>query len=125
MAAFNDFTERFLQVVDQIDVTDYRLCKLIKFSVSSMSRVRNGKMGVVPWVIQKLCEVFPEVNSDFIITGREPMFFNGQAPTVAEPATPIMPQASLDIINRLQSSIEEKDRRIAELTDRLFELQAR
>lgn len=75
MKAFNEYTERFLNVIEALGVSDYMLWnKLSNLSKATMSKIRCGKCGVSMNVLFEFCIEFENINADYIITGRGPMF---------------------------------------------------
>lgn len=77
--ATNAYSERFLQVIDKLGVTDYFIwnnCDAI--SKAQMSHIRTGKGGASLSIIESLCNNFPQVNANYILTGKEPMFIESE-----------------------------------------------
>lgn len=118
--AHSIFAERFLAVIDALDVTDYKLALQIGMLHPNLSRIRSGNAGVSLRVLSNLCAAYPNVSAEYLVTGRGSMF------TQDAPAAPVYEsdtqQGLIEVINRLQASVEEKDKRIEELTNRLLNL---
>ena len=79
--AINSYSERFLQVIDKLGVTDYFVwnnCEAI--SKAQMSHIRTGKGGASLSIIEAFCNQFPEVNANYILTGKGDMFLNTAPP---------------------------------------------
>lgn len=73
----NAYSERFLQVIDKLGVTDYFVwnnCDAI--SKAQMSHIRTGKGGASLSIIEAFCNQFPQVNANYILTGKGSMFLN-------------------------------------------------
>lgn len=80
--ATNAYSERFLQVIDKLGVTDYFIwnnCDAI--SKAQMSHIRTGKGGASLSIIESLCNKFPQVNANYILTGKGDMFLNADRST--------------------------------------------
>lgn len=79
--AINAYSERFLQVIDKLGVTDYFIwnnCDAI--SKAQMSHIRTGKGGASLSIIESFCNQFPQVNANYILTGKGNMFLNSESP---------------------------------------------
>ena len=116
--AHNIYAERFINVIDSLNITDYKLANMIDMLHPNLSRVRSGNSGVSLRILNNLCLAFPNVNADYLLNGRGDMFITDNAGQKVECNT----DDAFDIINRLQASIEDKDKRIKELTDKLLNL---
>ena len=80
--ATNAYSERFLQVIDKLGVTDYFIwnnCDAI--SKAQMSHIRTGKGGASLSIIESLCNNFPQVNANYILTGKGDMFLDTEKST--------------------------------------------
>lgn len=83
--ATNAYSERFLQVIDKLGVTDYFIwnnCDAI--SKAQMSHIRTGKGGASLSIIESLCNNFPQVNTNYILTGRGSMFLENKISALSE-----------------------------------------
>lgn len=116
--AHNIYAERFINVIDSLNITDYKLANMIDMLHPNLSRVRSGSSGVSLRILNNLCLAFPNINADYLLNGRGGMFITDNAGQKVECNT----DDAFDIINRLQASIEDKDKRIKELTDKLLNL---
>lgn len=68
---YNEFSERFLQVVDQLGITDYDIWNSIDgISEEQMSEIRRGVSGASLNIIRDFGKHFEKANIDFILTGR-------------------------------------------------------
>lgn len=71
MEAYNDFSARFLEVVDEIGISDYKLWNSMEgLSKATMSKIRCGRSGVSMNVFSEFVIKYPNVNPDYILTGR-------------------------------------------------------
>ena len=80
--ATNAYSERFLQVIDKLEVTDYFIwnnCSGI--SKAQMSHIRTGRGGASLSIIESLCNKFPQVNANYILTGKGDMFLDTEKST--------------------------------------------
>lgn len=116
--AHNIYAERFINVIDSLNITDYKLANMIDMLHPNLSRVRSGNSGVSLRILNNLCLAFPNISADYLLNGRGDMFITDNAGQKVECNT----DDAFDIINRLQASIEDKDKRIKELTDKLLNL---
>lgn len=116
--AHNIYAERFINVIDSLNITDYKLANMIDMLHPNLSRVCSGSSGVSLRILNNLCLAFPNINADYLLNGRGDMFITDNAGQKVECNT----DDAFDIINRLQASIEDKDKRIKELTDKLLNL---
>lgn len=76
-----DARERFFEVRDALGLTDYRIYTDVKGVTKSMlDRLRQGVTTEVSnkWLIPFL-EAYPQVNANYILTGRGSMFISDEA----------------------------------------------
>lgn len=77
MEAFNDYTERFLAVIEAMGLKDSEVVNALEdLSKGTMSKIRNARCGVSMNTLQEFCMVFSNVSSNYIITGRGSMFLD-------------------------------------------------
>ena len=82
MAAFNEYSERFLEIIDELEYSDYKVWNEVKsLSKATMSKIRRGVCGVSMNALSDFIEQYPEVNADYIITGRGSKFNNEKPST--------------------------------------------
>lgn len=75
MEAFNDYTERFLAVIEAMGLRDSEVVNALEdLSKGTMSKIRTARCGVSMNTLQEFCMAYPKVSSDYIITGRGLMF---------------------------------------------------
>ena len=77
MEAKNGYSERFWQMIDELKV-DSSVLRDFGISTSLESKTRNGVQSISLKVILKALEYFPEVNANYILTGKGGMFLDEQ-----------------------------------------------
>lgn len=79
MAAFNEYSERFLAVIEKLGYSDYKIWNEVEsLSKATMSKIRRGICGVSMNALCDFIEQYPQVNADYIIVGRGSMFIQEQ-----------------------------------------------
>ena len=79
MAAFNDYSERFLDVIEKLGLSDYKVWNEVEsLSKATMSKIRRGICGVSMNTLCDFIDKYPQVNADYILTGRGSMFIQEQ-----------------------------------------------
>lgn len=79
MAAFNEYSERFLYVIEKLGFSDYKVWNEVEsLSKATMSKIRRGLCGVSMNTLCDFITEYPQVNADYIITGRGSMFIQEQ-----------------------------------------------
>lgn len=74
--ATNAYSERFLQVIDKLEVTDYKVWNTLEnLSKATMSKIRRGICGVSMNTLQEFCQTY-NVNANYILTGKGDMFLD-------------------------------------------------
>lgn len=106
--ATNAYSERFLQVIDKLEVTDYKVWNTLEnLSKATMSKIRRGICGVSMNTLQEFCQTY-NVNANYILTGKGDMFLDtGKAP--ANSLTASQNQ------RMFEDMIKDKDNQIADL----------
>lgn len=106
--ATNAYSERFLQVIDKLEVTDYKVWNTLEnLSKATMSKIRRGICGVSMNTLQEFCQTY-NVNANYILTGKGNMFLDtGKAP--ANSLTASQNQ------RMFEDMIKDKDNQIADL----------
>ncbi|WP_029327689.1 hypothetical protein [Bacteroides sp. 14(A)] len=75
--AKNLYSERFLSIVDKIGISDAKIANSIDgLDKTLMSHIRTGRQGASINVLSSFCEAFPQVNANYILTGKGSMFLN-------------------------------------------------
>ena len=81
-------SERFLKVMDGLDINPYILEKEIgvKYAQAKISHYKKGVTKAISSdIIIQLCEAYPQVNDNYILTGKGDMFLNTAAPIADMP----------------------------------------
>lgn len=74
-------SERFLEVMECLRIKPYMLEKDrgVKNAQAKISHYKNGVTKAISGdIIVQLCEAYPQVNANYIITGKEPMFIESE-----------------------------------------------
>ena len=80
MAAFNEYSERFLNVIAELGYSDYKIWNEVEsLSKATMSKIRRGICGVSMNALCDFIAKYPHVNADYIIVGRGSMFIQEQS----------------------------------------------
>lgn len=70
MKAKNEISERFLNVISDLSLKDYEIWKSVdNISKEQLSKIRRGVNGASIKVIDAFCDVYPEANKIYILTG--------------------------------------------------------
>ena len=78
MEAFNDYTYRFLETIEKLELTDYKVWNTLEnLSKATMSKIRRGICGVSMNTLQEFCQIY-NVNANYILTGKGNMFLNNE-----------------------------------------------
>lgn len=79
MAAFNEYSERFLNVIETLGLSDYKVWNEVEsLSKATMSKIRRGICGVSMNTLCDFVKIYQNVNADYIITGRGSMFIESE-----------------------------------------------
>lgn len=82
MEAFNDYTYRFLETIEKLGLTDYKVWNTLEnLSKATMSKIRCGICGVSMNTLQEFCQIY-QVNANYILTGKGNMFLNSESPAL-------------------------------------------
>lgn len=84
MEAKNGYSERFWQMIDELKV-DSSVLRGFGISTSLESKTRNGVQSISLKVILKALEYFPQVNANYILTGKGKMFLKEGIQVTSEP----------------------------------------
>lgn len=115
--------ERFLEVINELQITAYTLEKEngIKNAQAKVSHYKKGvTKSISSDIIVGLCEAYPQVNANYILTGNGPMFKTQEGEM--ENTDILTPEDRKVIQEAYQDIIEERDRRIAILEKEIIEL---
>ena len=115
--------ERFLEVINELQITAYTLEKEngIKNAQAKVSHYKKGvTKSISSDIIVGLCEAYPQVNANYILTGNGPMFKTQEGEM--ENTDILTPEDRKVIQEAYQDIIEERDRKIAILEKEIIEL---
>lgn len=77
--AFNDYTYRFLETIEKLELTDYKVWNTLEnLSKATMSKIRRGICGVSMNTLQEFCQIY-NVNANYILTGKGNMFLSEES----------------------------------------------
>lgn len=70
--------ERFIKIVKVLKTLNIvrnsqQICDMIGVDRSIFSKIMNGKRQISQYYVDKLCETFPEVNAEWLLTGEGEM----------------------------------------------------
>jgi SOS-response transcriptional repressor LexA len=71
-----DFSARFVEVVESLGQNGYKLDGVGCITKQKMSNIKNGITDVKTEVVAELCNAFPKVNANYILTGKGSMFMD-------------------------------------------------
>ena len=66
--------ERFKQLLEEKGLTATRFASMIKVNASAMSHILNGRSKPGFDVLDKIAQAFPELNLNWLISGKGPMY---------------------------------------------------
>jgi len=115
--------ERFLEVINELQITAYTLEKEngVKNAQAKVSHYKKGvTKSISSDIIVGLCEAYPQVNANYILTGNGPMFKTQEGEM--ENHDILTPEDRKVIQEAYQDIIEERDKRIAILEKEIIEL---
>lgn len=69
-----DFSTRFVEVVESLGQNGYKLDGVGCITKQKVSNIKKGLTDVKTEVVADLCEAFPSVNANYILTGKGEMF---------------------------------------------------
>lgn len=72
--------ERFKQLLEEKNLTATRFAAMIKVNASAMSHILNGRSKPGFDVLDKIAQAFPEVNLNWLISGKGPIYNNISSP---------------------------------------------
>lgn len=77
-ANLSDLSKRFLLVIDKMGYSHYKIAKETKaISNSILTHIKNGRSDPSIRVICALLEKFPNIDANWLLTGKGPMFLEG------------------------------------------------
>ncbi|RGM25304.1 hypothetical protein [Bacteroides sp. OM08-17BH] len=108
MEAFNDYTYRFLETIEKLELTDYKVWNTLEnLSKATMSKIRRGICGVSMNTLQEFCQTY-NVNANYILTGKGDMFLNGES-------SPVDSLNTSDSQRMFEGIIEGREKEISDL----------
>lgn len=103
-----NYSIRFIEVLDALKLTGYKLNGIGKITKQKISNIKNDITEVKTDVLSDFCIAFPQVNANYILTGKGDMFLDtGEAP--ANSLTASQNQ------RMFEDMIKNKDNQIADL----------
>lgn len=109
MVAIKEHNQRYLEAMNYImesrGMTMESFAKSLEITRTILSQVKGGKQNASIDVVSKTVSVYPELNADYIITGRGSMFIKDDEANDEES------------IKELHASLEEAMREIRELRE--------
>lgn len=115
MEAFNDYTYRFLETIEKLELTDYKVWNTLEnLSKATMSKIRRGICGVSMNTLQEFCQTY-NVNANYILTGKGEMFLSEDN----KPVDNLSTSQSQDLY---ESIVIGKDKEIEELKNEINRL---
>lgn len=78
-----DFSIRFVEVVESLGQNGYKLDGVGCITKQKVSNIKNGITDVKTEVISDLCSAFPNVNANYILTGKGCMFLDDELSQVS------------------------------------------
>lgn len=121
--------ERFLEVINELQITAYMLEKEhgVKNAQAKISHYKNGVTKTVSSdIIIGLCEAYPQVNANYILTGNGPMFKEeSNDENINKDSQGLQIDSNkqiklmLEVINEQQKTIENLTNHIQKIEERL------
>lgn len=76
--------DRFHEVMDSLSLNDYKVYTGIEgITKNMMSKLRQGHTEEVSVkILMPFCEAYPQVNANYILTGKGNMFLNSESPSL-------------------------------------------
>lgn len=123
MEAFNDYTYRFLETIEKLELTDYKVWNTLEnLSKATMSKIRRGICGVSMNTLQEFCQTY-QVNANYILTGKGPMFIEDEDSSSSQQDTDSV-SLSYDELSRLyETTVSRYERLFGKLKKQFNELE--
>lgn len=124
----NITTSRFLEVINELQITAYTLEKEngVKNAQAKVSHYKKGVTKSISLdIIVGLCEAYPQVNANYILTGNGPMFKEETPQNINEYSQGIQIDNTkqmrhmLDVMNEQQKTIENLTEYIKKIESQL------
>lgn len=123
MEAFNDYTYRFLETIEKLELTDYKVWNTLEnLSKVTMSKIRRGICGVSMNTLQEFCQTY-QVNANYILAGKGPMFIEDEDSGLSQQDTDSV-SLSYDELSRLyETTVSRYERLFGKLEKQFNELE--
>lgn len=118
-------SERFLEVIEYLKISPYVLEKEcgVKNAQAKISHYKKGVTKAISAdIIVQLCEAYPQVNANYILTGRGDMFLNGESSPVDSLNTSDSQKMFEDIIEGREKEISDLKAEIARMKSEIDKL---
>lgn len=79
-----NYSIRFIEVLDALKLTGYKLNGIGKITKQKISNIKNDITEVKTDVLSDFCIAFPQVNANYILTGRGSMFLENKISALSE-----------------------------------------
>lgn len=79
-----NYSIRFIEVLDALKLTGYKLNGIGKITKQKISNIKNDITEVKTDVLLDFCIAFPQVNANYILTGRGSMFLENEISALSE-----------------------------------------
>lgn len=79
-----NYSIRFIEVLDALKLTGYKLNGIGKITKQKISNIKNDITEVKIDVLSDFCIAFPQVNANYILTGRGSMFLENEISALSE-----------------------------------------
>ena len=123
MVTIREHNQRYLEAMNYImetrGLTLESFSKSLDATRTILSQVKGGKQNASIDIITKTVLVYPEINADYIITGRGSMFIQEQ-----ESYDSAINEQNEELIEKLQSELKEAYTEIGRLNMELNKLKA-
>lgn len=123
MVTIKEHNQRYLEAMNYImetrGLTLESFSKSLDATRTILSQVKGGKQNASIDIITKTVLVYPEINADYIITGRGSMFIQEQ-----ESEDSVINEQNEELIEKLQSELKEAYTEIGRLNMELNKLKA-
>ena len=79
-----NYSIRFIEVLDALKLTGYKLNGIGKITKQKISNIKNDIIKDKTDVLSDFCIAFPQVNANYILTGRGSMFLENEISALSE-----------------------------------------
>ncbi len=108
----SDLSKRFLRIIDKMGYSHYRIAKETKIiSNSILTHIKSGRSEPSVKVISALLEKFPNVNANWLLTGKGAMFLDDNNPVLTNKTKTISEKESGN--NDFKELLKAKNKMIA------------